>query len=535
MQGVLLAERFRIGERLGSGGMGEVWAAQDERMRRAVAVKLVHAMFGTREAETRARFRREVQLAGRLSHQRIVTVHDWGEVTVGGRPVFYLVMELVRGLSLAKRLTEGIPAWPVAVGWGVQIAQALDAAHREGVVHRDIKPANVLITPEGTAKVLDFGVAKFMGETMSAHELTVTGALLGSPPYMSPEQAEGKRELDHRSDLYSLGCLLYHAVTGRPPFVSGSPLAVLRMQMDETPMAPGEVVEGVPWALDELVLSLLAKRPGDRPADAAAVHDALSTILVEQALVQGGGRLLEAAQLGYGGSVAQRILDKTLDMWRAAANRKEEAEAQAEAVLREARADAEEMYGDAYAKQREAERILKDAEEEALGVRAEAERVRAAAVAEGAKGAVAETETGSGRRGGSVDFEMVRRGYDAEQVDLSIDRLLAERNAVMSEVAELEHKATDRLLALSSEARLSLPKEVNDRIKDIFSAQGATPPAHGPSRGVNTPPYGFELVRRGYHRTQVDEYIDTLRGEVDWLRHRRTAVESLLDSLPGTP
>jgi serine/threonine protein kinase len=206
----VLADRFRITDLLGSGGMGQVWAAQDERMRREVAVKIVHPQFGMGEAETQARFRREVQLAGRLVHQNIVTVHDWGEVRVDDRrKTLYLVMELVRGVSLHKRLREPTPTpWPLAVAWAAQIAQALDAAHRQGVVHRDLKPANVLLTPEGAVKVLDFGIAKFMGDTLGAHELTVTGTPLGSPMYMSPEQAEGAREIDHRSDLYSLGCLL---------------------------------------------------------------------------------------------------------------------------------------------------------------------------------------------------------------------------------------------------------------------------------------------------------------------------------------
>ncbi|MGI5456831.1 protein kinase domain-containing protein [Streptomyces sp. CA-249302] len=371
MHGVLLAERFRIGERLGSGGMGEVWAAQDERMRRDVAVKLVHAMFGAREAETQARFRREVQLAGRLSHQNIVTVHDWGEVQMGGRPVFYLVMELVRGVSLGRQLKEGTPPWPRAVGWAAQIADALDAAHRRGVVHRDIKPANVLLTPEGTTKVLDFGVAKFMGETLSVHEPTVTGALLGSPPYMSPEQAEGAREIDHRSDLYSLGCLLYHAVTGRPPFVSDSPLAVLRMQADAPPVPPRDRVGDLPASLNDLILRLLAKDPGDRPADAAAVHDALSTVLVEQSVVVGDGSILEAARLGHADSVAGRLLGKAFVALSEASAIADNAKAEAERFLLEARREASRLGEEAA---QDIGAIRAAAREEMEQLRAEARR-----------------------------------------------------------------------------------------------------------------------------------------------------------------
>ncbi|MFF7053752.1 serine/threonine-protein kinase [Streptomyces griseorubiginosus] len=305
----VVAGRFRITELLGSGGMGQVWAAEDERMRRDVAVKIVHPQHGVGEAETQARFRREVQLAGRLSHQNIVTVHDWGEVEVdGGRETLYVVMELVRGVPLGKRLKDiGKTPWPTAVGWAAQIAQALDTAHRQEVVHRDIKPANVLLTDEGVVKVLDFGVAKFLGETIEARDLTVTGTPLGSPMYMSPEQAQGVREIDHRSDLYSLGCLLYHAVTGRPPFTSATPWAVLRMQIEDLPVPPAERV-GIPAALNELILHLLAKDPEDRPRSAAAVHETLATILVEQALMRPDGDLLDLGELGHALAVSGRFL-----------------------------------------------------------------------------------------------------------------------------------------------------------------------------------------------------------------------------------
>ncbi len=315
MRGTLLAGRFRITDRLGAGSMGEVWAAQDERIRRDVAVKLVHPMFGAGEAGTRARFEREVQLAGRLSHHNVVTVHDWGEVAVSGRQVLYLVMELVRGVPLHRRLNESVPPWPLAVAWAAQIAQALDSAHRRGVVHRDIKPANALLTPDGTVKVVDFGVAKFLGDTLSARHLTTPGDLLGSPHYMSPEQALGDGKIDHRSDLYSLGCLLYHALTGRPPFDSANLVTVLRMHMDDAPAPPGTLVDGLPGVLDDLVLGLLAKRPEDRPPDAATVHDALTTVLVHQAFTGADGNVLDVAQLGHADSTAGRFLKKSWELW----------------------------------------------------------------------------------------------------------------------------------------------------------------------------------------------------------------------------
>ncbi|MFH8465464.1 protein kinase [Streptomyces sp. NPDC017991] len=330
MQGVLLAERFRIGDRLGAGGSGQVWAAQDERMRREVAVKVVHPQYGMDEAETQARFQREVQLAGRLSHQNIVTVHDWGEVSVDGRSTLFLVMELVRGVSLHRRFKESTPSWPLAAGWAAQIAEALHAAHRQGVVHRDIKPANALLRPDGTVKVLDFGVAKFMGDTLGARALTVTGTPLGSPAYMSPEQVEGDREIDHRSDLYSLGCLLYHAVAGRQPFTGTNQWAVLRKQREAVPEPPAAYVEGLPAPLNDLILRLLAKRPGDRPADAATVYEALSTLLVDHAVTEPGVNLLEAVQLGHKHSVSGMILRRSWEFL-------EEARADASRIVTEAR------------------------------------------------------------------------------------------------------------------------------------------------------------------------------------------------------
>ncbi|MGW5652893.1 protein kinase domain-containing protein [Streptomyces humi] len=376
MRGTLLAGRFRITDRLGVGGMAEVWAAQDERMRRDVAVKLVHPLFGTDEAATRARFEREVQLAGRLSHPGIVTVHDWGEVPAHGRQVLYLVMELVHGVPLHRRLDESTPPWPLAVAWAAQIAQALDAAHRRGVVHRDIKPANALLTPEGTVKVVDFGVAKFLGDTLSARYLTAPGDLLGSPHYMSPEQALGDGETDHRGDLYSLGCVLYHALTGRPPFDSANLVAVLRMHRDDVPTPPGTLVAGLPGALDDLVLALLAKRPEDRPSNAAAVHDALTTLLVGQVSTGAGVDVLDVAQLGHADSAAGRFLKKAWERWERAgwdsAAVSGEAAAERADVLREARAEAKHLTISAERRLAEAENVLRRAHEDAERILAEA-------------------------------------------------------------------------------------------------------------------------------------------------------------------
>ncbi|WP_155055363.1 serine/threonine-protein kinase [Streptomyces blattellae] len=593
MRGVLLAGRFRIGELLGAGGMGQVWRALDERMRRDVAVKVVHPQYGMDEAETQARFQREVQLAGRLSHQNIVTVHDWGEVAVDGRRTLFLVMELVHGVPLHRRFKDSTPAWPRAVGWSAQIAEALHAAHSQGVVHRDIKPANVLLTPSGTVKVLDFGVAKFMGETIGARALTVTGVPLGSPPYMSPEQADGDRDIDHRSDLYSLGCLLYHAVTGRPPFTGSSQWAVLRKQMEATPAPPGSYAEGLPPPLNDLVLSLLAKRPEDRPDDAGAVHEALVTMLVDHALTSSGDDVLDLAQLGHGGSLFERhlreararanmFLEETVA--EAAARRqrlKEElaerrkaveaeigenvawaeqlrarTEQQARRLLEERRAEAEQALAAARA---EAEEILSRARTDAelmlkvASMRAEeatdhagkpgtptrprteyspeleALRARAASI-----GARADSILPPGSR-----FQLVRRGYDPGQVDDHIRDLRGSRIRRRTELTALEDEFIERklisqpLASLSEEEREAVRRTAYRRLADIF-APGLQLLAGSQSEvrpKSDVPP--FDLVRKGYDRKQVDRHIGELRDEQHRLMYRIMELRRLLG--PGQP
>ncbi|MFF4401328.1 protein kinase [Streptomyces sp. NPDC001480] len=562
MEGRVLAERFRIGELLGAGAFGEVWVAQDERMRRDVAVKFVYTV-PTREAATQARFQREVQLAGRLSHRNIVTVHDWGEAQLGGRQAFFLVMELVRGVTMARRLNEGIPPWPLAVGWAAQIAEALDDAHSRGVIHRDIKPANVLLTPEGTAKVLDFGIAKFMGDTLSVHDLTATGAQLGTPEYMSPEQVEGVREIDHRTDLYSLGCLLYHAVTGRPPFVAGNQWAVTRMQMDDLPAPPRTLAEGLPEPLNDLILSLLAKRPEDRPADAAAVHDALSTLLLEESVALSGGTVLETAQLSRADSLAGRILGKAWELRQRTeaqnAARRAEAEAEAAKMLRRARAEAERLLDEAATEietrfaevdrlaqgtldkaAEKAAAITRAAADEAERVRkeaaAEAGRLRADAVAEAltARSAPALGRAASTRPGPSIadftvpdfvrpefpGFELARRGYHRDQVDERLAKLVSDRDSALARVAELERhvvqKAGGAWLGASAQGLIADAYRRAER--QLFARQ---------IRGAPRPE-SFELVSRGYDCAQVDQRVAALVTERHLARVSIGALEDLI-------
>lgn len=567
MQGVLLAERYRIKDRLGAGGMGEVWSAQDERMRREVAVKLVHALPRIDEAETQARFQREVQLAGCLSHQNIVTVHDFGEVPVRGHQTLYLVMELVPGISLRQRLKQSTPPWPMAVAWATQIAQALHAAHLQDIVHRDIKPANVLLTPEGTAKVLDFGVAKFIGDTVSVHALTATGAVLGSPPYMSPEQAEGVREIDHRSDLYSLGCLLYDTVTGRPPFEGHHPMAVLRMHLDETPTEPGTHVEGLPRPLNDLIMSLLAKRPDDRPPDAAAVHDALSTVLIDHATRLPGGNLLDVVQLGHTDSLAARVLKKSWQVWlrtqKDSASKLEEADAlfaeadayfdetrtkaaeaasEFEAHLAKRRKQAEQADRDLAARQAKAEQQLAETEYRAerlrLGIEemhTDAER-QAQRIMENARLQAADIVAAADAQALQIrikverertarssvvshgtdiapyGFELVRRGYDRAQVDECISQLVSDRDSALSHVTTLEELTRNlHVASMGAERDNGQAVEARRRAADIIADANARARR---ASGIRSPS-DFELVRRGYDRQQVDERISKLVADRD--------------------
>ncbi len=270
MRGELLEGRYRLEERLGGGGMGEVWAAVDVRMRRPVAVKLVHAVPGMAAAEVEQRFTHEVRSAANLPHRHTVTVHDCGEAVVAGRRTLYLVMERLDGRTLAQVFREAAPLpWYDVVTWAGQIATALSAAHERGIIHRDVKPQNVMLTDTGVIKVLDFGLAKFLGETLRVADLTATGTAMGTLAYMSPEQCRGDAGIDHRSDLYSLGCLLYEGLAGRPPFTSPAPHALLYQQVHEAPrpLRPG----AAPAPVADLVMRLLAKDPARRPRDAASV------------------------------------------------------------------------------------------------------------------------------------------------------------------------------------------------------------------------------------------------------------------------
>ncbi len=263
----VLAGRYELGEVIGRGGMSTVYRARDLSLDRIVAVKVALDPLLERDPVYAARFKREARAAAAISHPAAVTVFDAG----ADGPTRYIVMEYVEGASLAEVLREEKPLKPArAAGIAEQVAEALAAAHAAGIVHRDIKPGNVMVGAGDRVKVLDFGIAR----TTEAANLTETASVLGTAPYMSPEQAMGQ-PADARSDIYSLGCVLYEMLTGKPPFMAEVPAAVLHQHVRVAPKSPREQNSSIPPALDALVLEMLAKDPGNRPQTAGEVRDRL--------------------------------------------------------------------------------------------------------------------------------------------------------------------------------------------------------------------------------------------------------------------
>jgi serine/threonine-protein kinase len=251
--------RYEIVAELGHGAMGVVYKARDPKIDRFVAVKTINLLGHVPEEqhEYRERFFREAQAAGRLLHPGIVTIFDVGDDPDTQGP--YLVMEYVAGVPLNGMLSEGVPIpLPSALKLTQQIAEALDCAHAQNIVHRDIKPANIMVTAEGQAKITDFGVAK-----LNLTHVTMPGRVFGTPAYMSPEQLEGG-EVDGRSDIFSLGVILYSMVTGYRPFQGNSVMTVCFKVANREPMAPTLLDPNLPPELDAVIARAMAKNPSDR-------------------------------------------------------------------------------------------------------------------------------------------------------------------------------------------------------------------------------------------------------------------------------
>ncbi|MFF3407121.1 protein kinase [Streptomyces sp. NPDC002742] len=253
--------RYRLTHRLGRGGMAEVFAAEDVRLGRTVAVKLLRSDLAE-DPVSKARFTREAQSVAGLNHHAVVAVYDSGEDVVGHGVVPYIVMEIVEGHTIRDLLINAEAPGPEQALIIVSgVLEALAYSHQHGIVHRDIKPANVIITETGAVKVMDFGIARALHGAQST--MTQTGMVMGTPQYLSPEQALGKA-VDHRSDLYATGCLLYELLALRPPFTGETPLSVVYQHVQDIPMPPSEVSGEVPPELDGLVMRALAKDPDDR-------------------------------------------------------------------------------------------------------------------------------------------------------------------------------------------------------------------------------------------------------------------------------
>ncbi len=280
-EGEVVDGRYRILHRLGSGGMADVWLAEDEHLQREVALKVLHRRFA-QDQQFVARFQREAEAAAALQHPNIVSVYDRGHFD----GVNYIAMQYVQGSTLKALIERGLTPEQV-VPLVRQVLEAARAAHRRGIVHRDLKPQNVIVDAEGKALVTDFGIAR-----AGVSEITQTGSVMGTPHYFSPEQAQGF-EVTSVSDLYSIGVILYEALTGRVPFEGESSVAVAMKQVSQAPQRPSSINPRVSPALDAVVMRALEKEPGERFQNADAFIAALDQAMREPGV--GGGTAAFAA------------------------------------------------------------------------------------------------------------------------------------------------------------------------------------------------------------------------------------------------
>jgi eukaryotic-like serine/threonine-protein kinase len=275
-EGSTIDARYRLLRRIGSGGMADVWLAEDQHLQRRVALKVLHGRFA-QDREFVERFRREAEAAAGLSHPNIVAVFDRGDI----EGTYYIAMRLLEGRSLKELIDQGL-APEQSVALIRQVLEAAGYAHRHGVVHRDLKPQNVIVDDEGVATVTDFGIAR-----AGASEITQAGSVMGTPHYLSPEQAQGQA-VTAVSDLYSIGVMLYEALAGRVPFEADSAVAIAMKQVSHTPQRPSSINPAVTPALDAVVMRALEKDPGQRFQSADAFIAALDAAGRNPAAEQGG-------------------------------------------------------------------------------------------------------------------------------------------------------------------------------------------------------------------------------------------------------
>ena len=270
LEGSVIGNRYKIQEKIGNGGMATVYKALDQILNRYVAVKVLREEFTTDE-EFIKRFNAEAQSAARLTHPNIVSVYDVGQEY----NIYYIVMELIQGKSLKQIIEEdGHLSWKWAVNIAIQIASALEMAHKNNIIHRDIKPHNIMITEDGVAKVTDFGIAK----AVSNSTITAFGTTLGSVHYFSPEHARGGYT-DSKSDLYSLGVVMYEMVTGKVPFDADTPVSIALKHMQEEPVPPIKVNKEIPFAVNQIILKAMKKDPNERYQNASEMIKDLNIAL----------------------------------------------------------------------------------------------------------------------------------------------------------------------------------------------------------------------------------------------------------------
>ena len=287
--------RYRVLSKLGSGGMADVFLAEDEQLSRKVALKLLYERFAA-DPDFVERFRREAQAAAGLQHPNVVSVYDRGRY----EDTYYIAMEYLPGRSLKQLIREEAPLEPLrAIEIAIQILKAARFAHRRGVIHRDLKPHNVIVDDADQAKVTDFGIAR-----AGASDMTETGSIMGTAQYLSPEQAQGL-SVGAGSDLYSVGVVLYEMLTGRVPFDADSPVTIALKHVSEAPIPPSQLNPLVPPELEQVVLWVLNKNPADRPTDADQLITALENakISIESAAAgENTARMAAVAALAAAGA-----------------------------------------------------------------------------------------------------------------------------------------------------------------------------------------------------------------------------------------